>query len=335
MRRLGRSNGAIDFRTDPSRAGYWDYYERTLYNHILASQDPASAHGFQCYYVPLRAGGIKTYSNDYQNFTCCHGTGMETNTCHTGRIYAHSGTTLYVNLFISSELRWTERGIALRQETKFPDEPSTRLTLTIDTPPLPDPVYVDAEMWAKIVMNLVSNALKFTPPGGRVTLRAQARGGEVVLEVSDTGIGMTAEVRQRCLDPFFTTERGQTACTAPEFDRAERIDQPEAWRGIDPGSWPVRVDPIQLEQVLLNLAVWTPDPGRTGLPVVVWISGGTYLNCNTANPHLTGAALAAAGRPQSIPDILGTSGNFTQLDAADQPPAMCLAHRDRRAPVDA
>jgi para-nitrobenzyl esterase len=45
----------------------------------------------------------------------------------------------------------------------------------------------------------------------------------------------------------------------------------------------------------LNLAVWTPGPGRTGLPVVVWISGGTYLNCNTANPHLTGAAVAAAG----------------------------------------
>jgi para-nitrobenzyl esterase len=35
--------------------------------------------------------------------------------------------------------------------------------------------------------------------------------------------------------------------------------------------------------------------GRTGLPVVVWISGGTYLNCNTANPHLAGATLAAAG----------------------------------------
>lgn len=45
----------------------------------------------------------------------------------------------------------------------------------------------------------------------------------------------------------------------------------------------------------LTLSVWTPDPGRAGLPVVVWISGGTYLNCNSANPHLTGAALAAGG----------------------------------------
>jgi para-nitrobenzyl esterase len=45
----------------------------------------------------------------------------------------------------------------------------------------------------------------------------------------------------------------------------------------------------------LNLAVWTPSPGRTGLPVVVWISGGGYLRCDTANPHLTGATLAGAG----------------------------------------
>jgi carboxylesterase type B len=45
----------------------------------------------------------------------------------------------------------------------------------------------------------------------------------------------------------------------------------------------------------LNLAVWTADPGRAKLPVVVWISGGGYVRCNSANPHLTGAAVAAAG----------------------------------------
>jgi para-nitrobenzyl esterase len=45
----------------------------------------------------------------------------------------------------------------------------------------------------------------------------------------------------------------------------------------------------------LNLAVWTADPGRASLPVVVWISGGGYLSCDSANPHLTGAAVAAAG----------------------------------------
>ncbi len=45
----------------------------------------------------------------------------------------------------------------------------------------------------------------------------------------------------------------------------------------------------------LNLTVWTPDPGRAGLPAVVWISGGGYLACDSADPYLAGDALAAAG----------------------------------------
>ncbi|GIF18422.1 DUF1680 family protein [Actinoplanes tereljensis] len=119
------------FLTDPSRIEYMDFYERALYNHILASQDPSSAHGFQCYYVPLRAGGIKTYSNDYNSFVCCHGTGMESNTKYGESIYFHDGaSTLYVNLFIPSVLTWSARSVTIRQDTSFPEAGSTRLTVT-------------------------------------------------------------------------------------------------------------------------------------------------------------------------------------------------------------
>jgi hypothetical protein len=119
------------FFTDPSRVDYLDYYEKALYNHILASQDPSSAHGFQCYYVPLRAGGIKTYSNDYNSFVCCHGTGMESSTKFGDSIYFHDGaSTLYVSLFIPSVLTWSARGVTIRQETGFPETPSTKLTVT-------------------------------------------------------------------------------------------------------------------------------------------------------------------------------------------------------------
>jgi DUF1680 family protein len=119
------------FFTNPSRVDYLDYYEKALYNHILASQDPNSAHGFQCYYVPLRAGGIKTYSNDYNSFVCCHGTGMESSTKFGDSIYFHDGgSTLYVNLFIPSVLTWSARGVTIRQETGFPEVASTRLTVT-------------------------------------------------------------------------------------------------------------------------------------------------------------------------------------------------------------
>ncbi|MDX3663144.1 glycoside hydrolase family 127 protein [Streptomyces sp. ID05-26A] len=116
------------FRGYPGDARYFDYYEKVLYNHLLGAQNPASTHGHHSYYTPLRPGGIRTYSNDYNDFTCCHGTGMETNTAHGGRIYAHSGSTLYVNLFIASALSW--RGFTVRQETTFPESPSSRLTIT-------------------------------------------------------------------------------------------------------------------------------------------------------------------------------------------------------------
>ncbi|EMD28611.1 carboxylesterase/lipase family protein [Amycolatopsis azurea] len=45
----------------------------------------------------------------------------------------------------------------------------------------------------------------------------------------------------------------------------------------------------------LTLAVWTPELGAAGLPVIVWITGGAYLQCTTANPHFDGARLAGGG----------------------------------------
>jgi DUF1680 family protein len=118
------------FFTNPARAAYMDYYEKALYNHILGAQNPSSSHGFHSYYIPLRPGGIKTYSNDYNNWTCCHGTGMESNTKYVDSIYFHNGNTLYVNLFIPSVLTWPGRGITVRQETTYPEASTTRLTIT-------------------------------------------------------------------------------------------------------------------------------------------------------------------------------------------------------------
>jgi uncharacterized protein len=118
------------FFARPDQARYMDYYERTLYNHVLGAQDPRSSHGFHCYYVPLRAGGIKTYSNDYNNFTCCHGTGMESHTKLADSIYFYNGSTLYVNLFIPSVLNWSSMGMTVRQETTYPVQQGTRLTVT-------------------------------------------------------------------------------------------------------------------------------------------------------------------------------------------------------------
>jgi uncharacterized protein len=104
-----------------------DFYERGLYNQILASQDPDS--GMVTYFVPMKSGHFKTYSTPDNSFWCCLGTGMENHSKYGEEIYGHDDHALYVNLFIPSELAWQERGLTLRQETKFPEEPSTRLRI--------------------------------------------------------------------------------------------------------------------------------------------------------------------------------------------------------------
>jgi DUF1680 family protein len=108
---------------------YMDYYERALYNQILASQDTASAHGFCTYFQPLRSGGIKTYGNDEETFYCCDGTGLENHTKYGGSIFFHSGDTLLVNLFIPSQLTWTEKNMTVKMETAYPHSDTIRLTI--------------------------------------------------------------------------------------------------------------------------------------------------------------------------------------------------------------
>jgi len=102
-----------------------DYYERALYNHILASQNPEN--GMMTYFVPLRMGTRKQFSDSFNTFTCCVGTGMENHSKYVEQIYSHKGDTLFINLFIPSILNWKEKGIVLRQETDFPESNYTTL----------------------------------------------------------------------------------------------------------------------------------------------------------------------------------------------------------------
>ena len=107
-----------------------DYCENALYNHILASQAPLPGAGAFVYYTPLRPDYARSYGTDFRSFWCCTGTGMENHARYGELVYSHDGAALAVNLFIPSTLDWPQRGLALRQETRFPDEPRTTLVVT-------------------------------------------------------------------------------------------------------------------------------------------------------------------------------------------------------------
>ncbi len=115
----------FDQRTD-----LMDYYERALYNHILASVAENSS--ANTYHMPLRPGSVKQFGNEDMNgFTCCNGTALESNTKLQNSIYFKSkdNQALYVNLYIPSTLDWTERKVRIEQNTNFPKEDQTRLTI--------------------------------------------------------------------------------------------------------------------------------------------------------------------------------------------------------------
>jgi signal transduction histidine kinase len=81
------------------------------------------------------------------------------------------------------------------------------LTFAVTCAPLPQPIYVDRDMWEKVVLNLLSNALKFTMRGEiRVTL--DWRDDRAVLEVADTGVGIPAEELPRMFERFHRVKQG-------------------------------------------------------------------------------------------------------------------------------
>jgi len=113
-------------------AAYADYYERALYNHILASIN-IERPGF-VYFTPIRPQHYRVYSQPDKCFWCCVGTGIENPGRFGDFIYAQATNGLYVNLFIASEIMVTNLGLTLRQETGFPDETRTKLTLKLKQP---------------------------------------------------------------------------------------------------------------------------------------------------------------------------------------------------------
>jgi hypothetical protein len=121
-----------------------DYYERTLFNSRLGTQD---SDGMKMYYLSLYPGLWKTFGKRFDSFWCCTGTGSEEYAKLGDTIYFHDAQGVYVNLFIASEVNWPEKKVSLLQETSFPEEEGTTLTIKTGAP-VKLPVCVRVPYWA-------------------------------------------------------------------------------------------------------------------------------------------------------------------------------------------
>ena len=108
-------------------ARFADYYELATFNHILSSQHPG--HGGYVYFTPARPRHYRNYSAPNEAMWCCVGTGMENHGKYGQFVYTRNVSSLFVNLFVASELNWKEKGIVLRQETHFPYAETSRITI--------------------------------------------------------------------------------------------------------------------------------------------------------------------------------------------------------------
>ncbi len=158
-----------------------DYYERVLYNHILANYDPEE--GMCVYYTSMRPGHYKIYGTEYNSFWCCTGTGMESPAKFGQMIYAYDSNSLYVNLFIPSKINWKEKNISLVQDTKFPDEANTTLTIIANTP-VALSIKIRHPKWlqsATLPVKINGKTITVSSsPGGYVTIKRVWKNGDKI-----------------------------------------------------------------------------------------------------------------------------------------------------------
>ncbi|HEX5462705.1 MAG TPA: beta-L-arabinofuranosidase domain-containing protein [Steroidobacteraceae bacterium] len=156
-----------------------DFYERAVINHILGSQDPAT--GGMTYYFSMQPGHFKTFSSQWDSCWCCDGTGMENHAKYSRGIYYHDADTLWVNLYLASRLHWREKGITVRQHTRFPDSNSVRLQLACARP-VRATLRLRHPHWSTptMLVKLNGKAINAGKPGTYLDLTRRWRDGDVV-----------------------------------------------------------------------------------------------------------------------------------------------------------
>lgn len=168
------------YATNP-KSFYIDYYERALYNHILSTQN--SEKGGFVYFTPMRPGHYRVYSQPETSFWCCVGSGMENHAKYGEMIYAYSDKDLYVNLFIPSVLKWSEKKLVLRQENNFPETASTKFIFEV-APKTEINLKLRAPEWTDVSQITVSvNGKKINvevDDQGYLTLKKKWKQGDVV-----------------------------------------------------------------------------------------------------------------------------------------------------------
>ncbi|UKE49514.1 glycoside hydrolase family 127 protein [Xanthomonas translucens] len=242
------------------QARYFDYYERTLHNHTMAAQHPAT--GMFTYMTPMIGGGERGFSDKFDSFWCCVGSGMEAHAQFGDSIYWQDAASLYVNLYIPSTLDWPERDLALELDSGVPDNGKVRLQLRRAGARTPRRLLLRLPAWCQggYTLRLNGKAQRGTAADGYLALERRWRSGDVI----ELDLAMPLRLEHAAGDAdTVVVMRGPLALAADLGPVAEPYDAP------DP-ALVAAADPLagfaELPQPGHFLAAATQPPGLTFVP---------------------------------------------------------------------
>jgi len=230
----------------------FDYYERTLLNHRLGTIQPQT--GLTQYYLPLAPGAWKTFNTEDKSFWCRTGAGVEEYAKLNDSTYWRDDSGIYVNLYVPSELNWSEKGFRLRQDTKFPGESRSTLTVRTDRP-LRLALRLRIPSWTSFAASVRINGRPVevsASPGSYLAFARTWKTGDRV----QIDLPMRLRVESMPADPAMQAfpygplalagdlgsegleEKLIVGPNAPRIQRAQRIEIPTfRASGPEPGSW--------------------------------------------------------------------------------------------------
>jgi uncharacterized protein len=265
---------------DPRAA---DFYERELFNGVLGTQNPET--GLTMYHVPLAGGFFKTFASPLDSFWCCTGTGVESFAKLADSIYFHDDDTLWVNQFIASELCWPEKGLTVRQVTRFPEQAGSTLQIEAKEPVKMEPISVAHRR------------------GRRRSSLAVAGTQNGVLKTSSVPSAVPLTVRVRI--PYWATGGATFKLNGKPLETAAKpagyVDIRRTWQSGD-----------RLEIEMLMSLHLQPMPDDKGVAAIMYgplVLAGRFGELNQA--ELNNHDRAPGGQPVAVPKLVAKGQDLT------------------------
>jgi PAS domain S-box-containing protein len=205
--------------------------------------------------------------------------------------------------------------VAAAAEASQPLIEDSRHKLTLYLPP--QPIWLDADLTriAQVIGNLLNNAAKYTPEGGRITLSARIENGHAVLSVADTGVGIPADMLPKVFDMFTQVDRNLERSQGGLGIGLALVKQLVEMHGGQIQVTSAGVDKGSVFTVRLPLAAAATQTHGVDIPAVVTVSPRTALRILVVDDNVPAA--------QTTSWMLEASGHELQFafNAADALPA--------------